>query len=97
MDRGAKVAMTVALRDPGLVSALVPVDNAPVDAVLKGDFAKYVRGMKQIEEARVTKQTEANSILERYEEVCRSPRLCCRSTEVIRTRPSRYGNFSLQT
>lgn len=61
--------MTVALRSPELVSALIPVDNAPVNAVLKSDFPKYVRGMQEIENAKVTKQSDANKILEAYEEV----------------------------
>ena len=61
--------MTVALRDPGIVSALIPVDNAPADALLKSDFAKYVQGMRKIEDAKVTKQTEADDIMKLYEEV----------------------------
>lgn len=61
--------MTVALRSPQLVSALIPVDNAPIDAALKSDFGSYVRAMKEIEEAGVSKQSEADSILEKYEEV----------------------------
>lgn len=67
--RGAKVAMTVALRSPSLPSALIPVDNAPVDANLKSDFRKYLEGMREIEEARVTRQAEADQILQKYEDV----------------------------
>ncbi|KAI9841909.1 MAG: hypothetical protein M1837_000295 [Sclerophora amabilis] len=59
--------MTVALRSPDLVGNLVSVDNAPVDAALKGDFAKYVQGMRKIEDAQVTKQTEADEILQDIE------------------------------
>ncbi|EON96132.1 putative abhydrolase domain-containing protein [Phaeoacremonium minimum UCRPA7] len=65
---GAKTAMTLALRSPELVHDLVSVDNAPVDAALVSDFAKYIRGMKQIEEAGVTGQKEADKILSDYEE-----------------------------
>lgn len=61
--------MTVALRSPQLVSALIPVDNAPLDATLKSDFGKYVQGMKKVEEAGVTKQSEADEILKKYEDV----------------------------
>lgn len=61
--------MTVALRTPKLVRALIPVDNAPADAVLKSDFARYVQGMKRIVEAGVTKQAEADDILKPYENV----------------------------
>ena len=67
--RGAKAAMTVALRSPSSVSAIVSVDNAPVSVPLSTDFAKYVRGMKEIEKAKVTKQKEADNILAKYEEV----------------------------
>lgn len=77
--RGAKTAMTLALRSPELVHDLVSVDNAPVDAALVSDFAKYIRGMKQIEEAGVTGQKDADKILSNYEEVrhtrCYCPRL----------------------
>ncbi|KAL3485398.1 Alpha/Beta hydrolase protein [Aspergillus germanicus] len=65
---GAKAAMTVALNSPELVSALVPVDNAPVSAVLRTDFGKYIRGMQQVESANVNKQSDADKILQDYEE-----------------------------
>ncbi|KAE8356618.1 Alpha/Beta hydrolase protein [Aspergillus coremiiformis] len=65
---GAKTAMTVALDSPGLVSALVSVDNAPVNAPLKGDFDKYVRGMQHIEAQNVAKLSDADGILKDYEE-----------------------------
>lgn len=68
-ERGAKVAMTVALNSPKRVSGLIPVDNAPANAALKSDFPKYVRGMQHVEQAKVSKQSEANKILEDYEEV----------------------------
>lgn len=61
--------MAVALRAPERVSALIPVDNAPVNAALKSDFPKYVRGMQKIEAEKVSKQSDANKILEDYEEV----------------------------
>lgn len=67
--RGAKAAMAVALQSPERVSGLIPVDNAPVNAVLKSDFPKYVRGMQHVERAKVSKQSDANKILEGYEEV----------------------------
>lgn len=69
LSRGAKAAMTVALRSPKLVSALIPVDNAPVNAALKSDFPKYVRGMQHVESAKVSKQSDADKILKDYEEV----------------------------
>jgi len=65
---GAKTAMTVALRKRVAIGALISVDNAPVDAALKSDFAKYVQGMRKVEEAGVKKQSEADAILKEYEE-----------------------------
>ena len=61
--------MTVALRSPKTVSALVPVDNAPVDANLSSDFPKYMQGMREVEEAGVKIKAEADHILKKYEEV----------------------------
>lgn len=61
--------MAVALRSPSIVSALMPVDNAPVNAALKSDFDKYVRGMQHIEAEKVKKQSDADKILQNYEEV----------------------------
>ncbi|KAL2812096.1 Alpha/Beta hydrolase protein [Aspergillus granulosus] len=65
---GAKAAMTVALNAPELVSSLIPVDNAPVSAMLRTDFGKYIRGMQHIESANVSKQSDADKILQDYEE-----------------------------
>ncbi|KAK2811302.1 hypothetical protein FQN50_002178 [Emmonsiellopsis sp. PD_5] len=60
--------MTVALRSPDLISSLVSVDNAPISATLGSQFQKYVMGMQQIEAAKVTKQSDADRILQEYEE-----------------------------
>ncbi|KAI4204365.1 MAG: hypothetical protein LQ350_001121 [Teloschistes chrysophthalmus] len=59
--------MTIALRAPHLVGALIPVDNAPVDAVLKSDFYKYLEGMQEIQNAAVKRQAQADEILSKYE------------------------------
>ncbi|KAK0728012.1 Alpha/Beta hydrolase protein [Lasiosphaeria miniovina] len=64
---GAKTAMAVALREPDLIADLVSVDNAPVDARIKSDFARYIQGMKKIDDAGVTRQSDADKILEPYE------------------------------
>jgi len=61
--------MAIALRAPDLVQDLVAVDNAPVDATLSSDFAKYVKGMAKIQESSVTRQADADKILRDYEEV----------------------------
>ncbi|KAF5554993.1 Abhydrolase domain-containing protein [Fusarium napiforme] len=65
---GAKTSMALALRSPELVADIVSVDNAPVDVSLSRDFPKYVRAMKKIQEAGVTRQAEADKILSEYEE-----------------------------
>ncbi|TPX15137.1 uncharacterized protein E0L32_004695 [Thyridium curvatum] len=64
---GAKTAMTLALKSPELVKDLIPVDNAPIDAALIGRFGTYIQGMKRIEEAGITKQSDADKILQEYE------------------------------
>ncbi len=61
--------MTLALSKPEAIENMVSVDNAPVDAVLNGSFAKYIQGMRRIEEAGVTSQSEADKILQEYEPV----------------------------
>lgn len=61
--------MTLALRSPDLVRDIVSVDNAPVDAALLSYFAKYVQGMRRIEDVGVTSLQEADKILQDYEEV----------------------------
>ncbi|KAI4168919.1 MAG: hypothetical protein LQ343_006041 [Gyalolechia ehrenbergii] len=61
--------MTVALRSPKSLEALISVDNAPIDTNLASDFRKYLEGMREIEEAEVKKQAEADQILRKYEDV----------------------------
>lgn len=61
--------MTVVLECPDIVQDIVSVDNAPIDAALLSSFGKYIQGMKRIEEANVTRQSEADKILQEYEEV----------------------------
>ena len=61
--------MTLALSKPESIDNLVSVDNVPVDAALNNTFAKYVRGMRKIEEAGVTSQNEADKILAEFEPV----------------------------
>jgi pimeloyl-ACP methyl ester carboxylesterase len=66
---GAKTAMCVALRSPGRVANLIPVDNAPIDAALKSDFNIYVKGMMDVQRAKVKKQSEADDLLKPYAKV----------------------------
>lgn len=58
--------MTVALRTPEILANIILVDNAPVDAALKTDFGAYVNGMRKVEETKIYKQSEADSILTSY-------------------------------
>lgn len=59
--------MVLALKTPGIVSDIVAVDNAPIDAALLGNFGTYVRGMKEIDRKHVARQADADKILEPYE------------------------------
>jgi len=61
--------MTLALGSPDMVQDVIVVDNAPVDAAIGSDFARYIRGMKKIDEANVTRQSEADDILRDFEDV----------------------------
>jgi len=63
--------MCVALAWPDTVANLIPVDNAPIDAALKSDFATYVQGMRAVASARVSKRSQADAILEPYAKVRR--------------------------
>lgn len=67
--RGAKAAMVLALQSPEMVTGLIPVDNAPVSSLLSSSFDDYVKGMKEVADAQVTKQSEADQILAKYEPV----------------------------
>jgi len=59
--------MALALSSPSLIDNIVSVDNAPVDARLGSDFGRYIQGMKKIDDSGVTRQAEADKILETYE------------------------------
>jgi pimeloyl-ACP methyl ester carboxylesterase len=63
---GAKVAMAMALRQPSLYSGVCPVDNSPIDAALKSDFGTYVAAMREVEDRKAGKQSEADQILQKY-------------------------------
>lgn len=83
--------MSVSLRRPDLVANLIVVDNAPVSATLHSSFGTYVRAMRQIEESSLTKQSEADAILQQYE-----PNLGIRQfllTNLTRTDDSPYIKF----
>jgi hypothetical protein len=88
--------MTLALRTPQLIESLISVDNAPLDAALLSDFAKYIQGMRKIEESEVTRQAEADKILQDYEEASHklSPLPC---PLLISRSPLQFDNFSSAT
>ena len=75
--------MTVALRSKRRISALIAVDNAPIKATLKSDFAKYIQGMRKIEQAHVTKHLEADKILAEFERVRVREFACFRAQRLI--------------
>jgi len=60
--------MALALNDPDRVHDIVSVDNAPVDAPIGREFAKYVEGMKKVKKNGVKSLKEADAILQDYEE-----------------------------
>ncbi|KAG9296937.1 hypothetical protein G9A89_006892 [Geosiphon pyriformis] len=64
---GGKVAMYMALQHVPYIEKLVVVDNAPLKIRLSTDFAKYIEGMKKIEETKLTKQSIADEILQEFE------------------------------
>ncbi|KAK6541697.1 hypothetical protein TWF694_007490 [Orbilia ellipsospora] len=64
---GAKVAMSVALRQPSLIQDIIAVDNAPINAQLGRQFANYVQAMSRIESTSVLNTKEADEILQSYE------------------------------
>lgn len=60
--------MTFALKYPDKIQNIVAVDNAPIDAPLHSSFEKYVQGMTRIEQVGITRLSEADKILQEYEE-----------------------------
>ncbi|KAF8249488.1 prolyl oligopeptidase-like protein [Wilcoxina mikolae CBS 423.85] len=65
---GAKAAMALALRRPKLISKIISVDNAPIEATLASSFGNYVQAMRRIEGAHIKKQSDADAILKQFEE-----------------------------
>ncbi|KAG0200673.1 hypothetical protein BGX28_006330 [Mortierella sp. GBA30] len=61
---GGKVAMNMALKHIP-VDRVVVVDMAPVKVKLSSEFAKYVIAMREIQQANVKKQSEADAILKK--------------------------------
>lgn len=67
--------MTLALTSPDLVKDIIAVDNAPADVALNRSFAEYIRGMRKVDEAGVSRQVEADRIMSEFEPVLSPPKL----------------------
>lgn len=63
---GAKIVMTLALRNPSCCANIIPVDNAPIDAALSSDFPKYAEGMQKVAAAGAKGHSQAADILRPY-------------------------------
>lgn len=61
--------MTLGLREPKILGALIAVDNAPIVTPLESDFSRYIQGMHKIEQLQLTKRDEADQIMQSYEKV----------------------------
>lgn len=63
---GAKVAMTLALRNPKCCANIIAVDNAPVDAALSSDFPKYIEAMRTVTRLGPVTKGEASALMRPY-------------------------------
>lgn len=61
--------MTHALSEPDSISKLIVIDISPAKGAISPEFAKYVTGMREVNEARVSSKKEGDQILQSYEEV----------------------------
>ncbi|KAI9019360.1 Alpha/Beta hydrolase protein [Phycomyces nitens] len=64
---GGKVVMETAFKAPSTISKLIVVDMPPVSLKVSRNFAAYIEAMKEIEQANVRKQSEADAILAQHE------------------------------
>lgn len=83
----------MALRNPHAISALIPIDNIPLDAALKSDFGRYVHGMRAVEDARVSKQSDADKILQKFEQALPIRQFLL--TNLIRSPDSKWLKFRI--
>lgn len=66
LNRGGRVAITMALRQVPQIEKLVVVDAAPVNSRMSPEFVTYIDVMKKIEQAGVVKQSKADEIMKDY-------------------------------
>ncbi|CAO3639874.1 unnamed protein product [Cunninghamella blakesleeana] len=64
---GGKAVMMTALMAPERVHQLVSIDMPPVPLTLSKGFSTYIQGLKKINESQVTKQSQADLILQQVE------------------------------
>jgi esterase len=63
---GGKVAMTLALHEPEIVTRLAVVDVSPVPTTAVSHFARYVEGMRSLDLATLAGRAEADEHLAPY-------------------------------
>lgn len=80
-----------------MIEDIVSVDNAPLDGALLSDFAKYIQGMRKIEEKEVTRQAEADKILRDYEEASHKRTIPSLSSFAHSRSLLQFDNFFLAT
>ena len=62
--------MTQALAEPDSISKLIVVDISPAKGAISPEFANYIVGMREVDQANVNSKKEGDKILQSYEEVC---------------------------
>jgi pimeloyl-ACP methyl ester carboxylesterase len=62
---GGRVAMEVALTNEVPLDKLILVDISPLKMDIKSSFEKYLLAMKEVESAKLTKQSQADEILKK--------------------------------
>ena len=61
--------MSQALIEPETIAKLVVVDMSPAKGKISPDYAKYIEGMREIEQMGIKSKKEADVILQKYEQV----------------------------
>lgn len=78
--------MTQALSEPDSISKLIVVDISPAKGAISPEFARYVKAMQEVNEAKVNSKKEGDEILKSYEEVGRTTLLYAESTDILAPR-----------